>query len=592
MRATDAEVAGTLSRARYAALSAWLEGLPADLVVMRWLETAETEHVPTPRTAGALLDTLLAGARHRARQHDRSSLAHALTPVRWTRKSRRCAIDALRRLEAMGTPTPQPWHDIGLWLSPRTGICLAAAGVHRFDELIGLCNRYGRAWFRHVPGLGAVGAGRIGVFLCRHASAFPGWDARTIQACAPPPARLGSSRGVPAADVGDPFAAVTLALMRSAPPDALASVGSAKQSARSRSIVCDPRDDDAIQRWLGQWRGNSATRRAYAKEVARFATWLCIEQGKVLSTTVPSDCVAYLAFLSSLSPDSKWCGPRVPRVLWNGDTWAANPAWRPFTGTLSARSQTFSRCILQLLFAWLVRQHHVAVNPWDDIRHVPLDAEQDLPVVDIPHRFWERLFLWLDREACGGPRGRLWRAALLLLAETGLSCEDAAVASANDLPFAGHAASSASVPRELVVLRQDRPMRPLPISPRLFAALRAHWEDRDDSPCYAIGYPRGTCAPKKPRRGGTTLPSHYSARGLRLLVERALCAFSSSLPYDQRDLGRWAVRVRPGNLSHGTVALAVPERLRDKEGPLRIAVRHRQRTDWQERRTSTRKTAP
>lgn len=37
------------------------------------------------------------------------------------------------------------------------------------------------------------------------------------------------------------------------------------------------------------------------------------------------------------------------------------------------------------------------------------------------------------------------------------------------------------------------------------------------------------------------------------------------------------MQVRPGNLSHGTVALAVPERLRGRDGPLRITVRHRQR---------------
>lgn len=46
-------------------------------------------------------------------------------------------------------------------------------------------------------------------------------------------------------------------------------------------------------------------------------------------------------------------------------------------------------------------------------------------------------------------------------------------------------------------------MRPQPLSPRLFAALCAHWNDRNDSPCYAIGYPRGICVPKEPGRGDT-----------------------------------------------------------------------------------------
>lgn len=51
--------------------------------------------------------------------------------------------------------------------------------------------------------------------------------------------------------------------------------------------------------------------------------------------------------------------------------------------------------------------------------------------------------------------------------------------------------------------RQDRLMRPQPLSPRLIAALCAHWNDRNDSPCYAIGYPRGICVPKEPGRGDT-----------------------------------------------------------------------------------------
>lgn len=51
--------------------------------------------------------------------------------------------------------------------------------------------------------------------------------------------------------------------------------------------------------------------------------------------------------------------------------------------------------------------------------------------------------------------------------------------------------------------------------------------------------------------------------------------FNASLTLNERDLGQWSAHIRPGNLSYGVVARAQPERLRGKDGPLKITVRQR-----------------
>ncbi|SPD37882.1 protein of unknown function (plasmid) [Cupriavidus taiwanensis] len=117
----------------------------------------------------------------------------------------------------------------------------------------------------------------------------------------------------------------------------------------------------------------------------------------------------------------------------------------------------------------------------------------------------------------------------------------------------------------------------MPVSRRLSAALHAHWRDRDDPLCYALGYLRGVRAPRTNMVATATQPSHYSARGLRQLVWRAMSAFNASLTLNERDLGQWSAHIRPGDLSHGVVARALPERLRGKDGPLQITVRQRLR---------------
>lgn len=190
---------------------------------------------------------------------------------------------------------------------------------------------------------------------------------------------------------------------------------------------------------------------------------------------------------------------------------------------------------------------------------------------------WKALLRWLDYVACDSPRGRLWRAALLLLADTGLSCEDAAVARPEGIPGADGATGAAPVRGELVVLRKDSQSHAVPVSPRLSEALRSHWCDRDDPLCYALGYPRGVRAPRTNMVATPTQPSHYSARGLRQLVWQAMSAFNASLTLNERDLGRRSAHIRPGDLSHGVVARALPERLRGKDGPLQIIVRQQLR---------------
>ncbi len=65
-----------LTRVHYAALRAWLQGLPLDVIAAGWPAT-DTDDVPGPRAALAMLHTIRYALVRRARLHGREDLANA-----------------------------------------------------------------------------------------------------------------------------------------------------------------------------------------------------------------------------------------------------------------------------------------------------------------------------------------------------------------------------------------------------------------------------------------------------------------------------------------------------------------------------------
>ncbi|WP_425306158.1 phage integrase family protein [Cupriavidus gilardii] len=581
------EAVSHLGRASYAALSAWLQGVPADRVAARWLMPADAETMPTLRQSSLALGQLLKAARLQALRHGHVAIGEALQPKRWTRKTRQCAIDALHRIEAFGPVVPQPGHDIALWMSPPVVVRLRRSGVQTLGDLIALLDRYGNCWSRHVSGIGMASAGRIGAFVNRHATtlrcpaALVAGD-RARQPVTAVGTLLGSWMGTDLPHAAPSTIQRKLGAVHAAP----ASHGIASESPclSSRGQAVPTRGDDvAVQSWLSYWPPGTATRRAYAREAARFVAWIALERGKTLASVLPSDCVAYSNFLSTLSPHSKWCGPRVCRIKYVDGQAVSNAAWRPFTGSLSPRSRAYTEQVLRLMFEWLKQQHYVGANPWVGICHTmpTLPRRLDQPVSEVPVRFWKALHQWFDSEARRSATGRLARAAFLLLSETGLSSAEATRASirTTDSPEGGREVWT------IEVKRADESVGVTTVTPRLRDAIRAHWRDRDDSLASIIGYPRGIPLPGKVRPAVAQGCCGYSVRGLRHVLKRALHAFSDSISSGDHAMRRWAAQLHADSLSHGAVATSLPESLRDQGCPMYAVSRHRRGPATQRRRT-------
>ncbi|CAH2917372.1 MAG: DUF3701 domain / Site-specific tyrosine recombinase [uncultured Paraburkholderia sp.] len=109
---------------------------------------------------------------------------------------------------------------------------------------------------------------------------------------------------------------------------------------------------------IGAWlalHDSPHTARAYRREAERLLLWAVVERRQSLSSLTTEDAIAYRAFLRRPLPAARWIGPPCRR---------SSPAWRPFARGLSVRSAAWALTVLRALFAWLVDQHYVILNPF------------------------------------------------------------------------------------------------------------------------------------------------------------------------------------------------------------------------------------
>ena len=266
------------------------------------------------------------------------------------RKRLRQAIDTLERWIAS---TPKATDPIDIWLEPVVAVRLAPAGIVSIEDLVGLINRRGNLWYRRIPKFGAVRARRVVRWLQLN-RVLP------IEERALVPYRQIAKR-LPAQRMAE-FALVPyehLALSA----DLSGVVGT------NRGHDCQlpslTNDQAAIDAWLDLKGSNRHTRRAYLAQAERFLLWLVLEKGRALSSAAPEDCFEYTKFLEALAnPGAAWPW-EINRAAWIGDKqprWSQN--WKPFTGTLTARSRQMAVTILKGLFAWLVDLGYLRRNPW------------------------------------------------------------------------------------------------------------------------------------------------------------------------------------------------------------------------------------
>ncbi|CAB3809920.1 site-specific integrase [Paraburkholderia fynbosensis] len=315
-----------------AVLRAWYAGVPVRQAVARYLPSALGDGKSARGVLGRIRGKLLDVARAAHRDDLVALLTHPAAGREQHAKGAALAIEALRTARP---PEPQIADDIAQWLAPRAVQVLRAHGVMTLADLTVRIPRR-RQWWKAVPGLGMASARSIEAF-------FAAWPALTDRARAL----------VVASQRGDIVPWETLKL----PHEVDGSAGTFR--APPATCTLDASNDyEAVQTWLSLHE-SPATQRTYRKEAERLILWAILERGRALSSLTTDDAIAYRTFLRHPSPRGRWIGPVRPRT---------SPDWRPFTGSLSARSVAHALSILGALFRWLVEQRYVLANPFAGIR--------------------------------------------------------------------------------------------------------------------------------------------------------------------------------------------------------------------------------
>ncbi|RFU44540.1 site-specific integrase [Paraburkholderia sp. DHOC27] len=315
-----------------AMLRAWYAGMPVRKAVERYLP----QRIGAGQSARGVLGSMRRRLARVARQVGRPDLAAAFQHPDGERlREAKTVADAIEVLRHARVPTPQISDDIGLWLSTRTVGILRAHGMATLADLTVRIPRR-RQWWKAVPGLGAASARKIEAFFTAHPALTE--RARVLIALSP------ASSVVPWEQLRLPH-----------------EVDGSAGTYRAPRATCtlDANDDyQAVHAWLSLHE-STATQRAYRKEAERLILWAIVERGRALSSLTTEDAVAYRAFLRRPTPRERWVGPARPRT-------AAD--WRPFSGSLSARSAAYSLSVLGALFRWLIEQRYLLANPFAGVK--------------------------------------------------------------------------------------------------------------------------------------------------------------------------------------------------------------------------------
>ncbi|WP_427307712.1 phage integrase family protein [Cupriavidus sp. H39] len=502
----------SLTRSEFAAVRAYVQGMPAAMVVPRYLADDADDDDAGAESALRILLGLRDRMVQLAHLHGRADLADLLLagPGRSNRGMDR-RVDALGELERLGTAAPQAQHSVELWFAPALARRLRNAGIVTLESLLGLANRRGTAWWRAVPRIGALAGAAINRWLGEHRTLFKGGDGAPLLH-----AHVGNRAPL------QPMA-LSPALRQPLPLEWLS-----EAPATSAGGACPySHGVTVVKAWLRDAAGHASTFAAYRKEAERLLLWAALERSKGLLQLGLDDHQAYLAFLASPEPASRWCGPRAPRH---------QAAWRPLTGPLSPASQRHSQRVLAALFRWMHDNGYVCAARWPAQTGAELAAKPEavaaaLPArAPLPHDSVVALLSWLaaQAEASDGQRYRAAHAAVLLLREQRLSLDQLASATLRSLSPAGPPDGQAVEPGNLGH-DADASSPAISLAPATRFALVRHWQDRQlqwDGPgmedACLIG-PAAAPPTGRARRKRAAQPlGGYSVRGLHALLASTL----------------------------------------------------------------------
>ncbi|WP_321894855.1 site-specific integrase [Paraburkholderia heleia] len=345
-----AEPAGFPDADELAMLRAWYAGLAVRPAVERYLPSALGDGKSARGVLGRIRRRLIGLARAAHRDDLAVLLEHPVAERERHAKAVAQAIDSLRNARP---PEPQIADDIAQWFTPRAARVLHAHGIATLADLTVRIPRR-RQWWKAVPGLGVASARAIEAF-------FAAWPALTEKARA---LIVASQRG----DIA-PWESLKL------PHEVDGSEGTFR-APRATCTLDASNDYEAVQTWLALHE-SPATQRTYRKEAERLILWAIVERGRALSSLSTEDAIAYRAFLRHPSPRGRWVGPVRART---------SPDWRPFNGSLSARSVAHALSILGALFRWLIEQRYVLANPFSGVKVRGASGAQAL---DTSHAFSE-----------------------------------------------------------------------------------------------------------------------------------------------------------------------------------------------------------
>jgi site-specific recombinase XerD len=347
---SPAEPPGFPDADEIAVLRAWYAGLPVRQAVARYLPARLGDGKSARGVLGHIRRKLQAVARAAHRDDLAALLDH---PADEREQHAKAVAHAIALLRTVRPPEPAITDDIAKWLAPRAVRVLDAHGITTLADLTVRIPRR-RQWWKTVPGLGADSARAIEAF-------FATWPALTEKARA---LVASSQRGNVV-----PWESLKL------PSEVDGSEGTFR-APRATCTLDASNDYEAVQTWLALHE-SPATQRTYRKEAERLILWAIVERCRALSSLTTEDAIAYRTFLRHPSPRSRWVGPVRPRT---------STDWRPFNGSLSARSVAHALSILGALFRWLVEQRYVLANPFAGVK---VRGGHAASTLDASHAFTE-----------------------------------------------------------------------------------------------------------------------------------------------------------------------------------------------------------
>jgi site-specific recombinase XerD len=245
-------------------------------------------------------------------------------------------LDLLRRLEAVAAERPDPSDLVSGWFDDVTAKRLHGAGIDTLGQLHERIHAGGR-WFSTMPGIGALKAERIAMFLDHLLPGLPR-PAKVFFPLADRP------DGVRMDDRGVGHGAVAPTVFEGLETGFIAP-----------ALISAGSDLEAVEAWIAARAGSVATAKSYRREAQRLLLWLRHDRGgRSFAQMDVDDCSRYQQFLADVP--LHWisrarCAP-------------GSPGWAPFRGKLSVESRKQALLIVGALFSWLQSVRYFSVNPW------------------------------------------------------------------------------------------------------------------------------------------------------------------------------------------------------------------------------------